>query len=106
MPLIKFITHDGDIREVDVEPGTTLMHAAVDNGIDAVVAECGGACSCATCHVYIDEGWAAKLQAAGEIESDMLDCVLQPAENSRLGCQVIVTEELDGIVVRLPESQF
>lgn len=106
MALVKFVTHDGDIREVHVEPGTSLMHAAVDNGIDAVVAECGGACSCATCHVYIDERWIGKLEGPGEIEKEMLDCVLEPADNSRLGCQVKVTEELDGIIVRLPESQF
>ena len=106
MPVVTFITHDGESREVKVEVGTTIMQAAVDNGIDAIVAECGGSCSCATCHCYIDEAWFEKAGSPGDIEKDMIDCALDPAETSRLSCQVTITDELDGLVVRLPESQF
>lgn len=106
MPVVKFITPDGDTREVEVEVGTSLMQAAVDNGIDQIVAECGGSCSCATCHCYIDEAWMDKVGSPSDMEKDMLDCVLEPKETSRLSCQVTVTEELDGLVVRLPEAQY
>ncbi|GAB3378734.1 (2Fe-2S)-binding protein [Spongiibacter taiwanensis] len=106
MPSIKFITHDGNEYDVEAESGTSVMQAALDNGIDAVLAECGGACSCATCHCYIDENWTDKVGAAEDIEKDMLSCVLDPQDNSRLSCQVKVTDELDGLVVRLPESQY
>lgn len=106
MPVVKFITPDGDTREVEVEVGTSLMQAAVDNGIDQIVAECGGSCSCATCHCYIDEAWMDEVGGPSDMEKDMLDCVLEPKETSRLSCQVTVTEELDGLVVRLPEAQY
>lgn len=106
MPVVKFVNHDGSSKEVHVTAGTTLMQAAMDNGIDGIIAECGGACSCATCHCYIDEAWQAKTGEAEEIEKDMLDCVLDPQPNSRLSCQVEVTDELDGIVVNLPENQY
>ena len=106
MPTIKFVTHDGNEQEVEAESGTTVMQAAMDNGIDAILAECGGACSCATCHCYVDEAWTDRMPEADEIEKDMLDCVLEPQDNSRLSCQITVTDELDGIVIRLPESQY
>ena len=106
MPKITFVNHDETTQEVEVAAGTNLMQAALDNGIDAIVAECGGACSCATCHVYIDDAWVSKVEPAGDVEVDMIDCVLDPAPNSRLGCQVVVGDDLDGLVVRLPASQF
>ncbi|MGB1906635.1 MAG: 2Fe-2S iron-sulfur cluster-binding protein [Spongiibacter sp.] len=106
MPLITFVSHDGEAKEVHVESGTNLMQAAVDNGVDGILGECGGVCSCATCHCYIDDAWVAKVPAAEDLEKDMLDCVLEPKDSSRLSCQVEVSDELDGIVVHLPESQF
>mgnify|MGYP000456786916 CR=1 FL=1 len=106
MPKIVFVSPNGDEQEVHVTIGTSIMQAAVDNGIDAIVAECGGACSCATCHVYIDETWLPKLVPRSDIESDMIECVIDPEPNSRLSCQIAIEDSLDGIVVRLPASQF
>ncbi len=106
MPLVTFITHDGDTHDVQVEAGTNVMQAAIDNGIDAILGECGGSGSCATCHCYIDERWYDKVGAPGDTEKAMIDCALEPMPTSRLGCQIVVTQALDGIVVRLPESQF
>ena len=105
MPTIKFVTHDGNEQEVEAESGTTVMQAAMDNGIDAILAECGGACSCATCHCYVDEAWTDRMPEADEIEKDMLDCVLEPQDNSRLSCQIEMTDALDGLAVRIaPED--
>ena len=106
MPVVTYISADGAINEVEVTSGTTVMQGAVDNMIDGIVAECGGSCSCATCHCYVDEGWQGKVPAASEMEKDMLECVLEPRDNSRLSCQITVTDELDGLVVNLPDSQF
>jgi len=106
MPQIKFVNHDGTVREVDATSGNSLMQAAVDNGIDEIVAECGGACSCATCHCYVDEAWVAKIPAADAIEKAMLDCVLEPKDNSRLSCQITMTDDLDGVTIHLPAAQY
>ena len=106
MPLVKFISHDGVEQEVHVATGTTVMHAAVDNGVSGILADCGGACSCATCHCYVDEEWLAKTGEADEVEAQMLDFVMEPQPNSRLSCQIVVNDGLDGLVVRLPKSQF
>jgi len=106
MPQITYISHDGNATEVDVPVGNSVMQGAVDNMIDGIVAECGGSCSCATCHCYVDEAWVSKLPPASGMEKDMLECVLEPRPNSRLSCQLEVTEDLDGLVVHLPESQF
>ncbi len=106
MPQVKFVEHDGSSYEVEVKAGTSVMQAAVDNMIDGIVGECGGSCSCATCHCYVDEAWVGKLPGPSGMERDMLECVLEPRANSRLSCQIKVTEELDGLVVHLPESQF
>lgn len=106
MPQITFINHDGSSHEVNVEAGTTVMQAALDNGIDGIIAECGGACSCATCHCYVDDAWMAKTGEPNDIEKDMLDCVLNPEANSRLSCQITVSDDMDGLVVRVPESQY
>ena len=106
MPIVKYINHDGTANEVEVPVGNSVMQGAVDNMLDGIIAECGGSCSCATCHCYIDEAWADKVSPASEMEKDMLECVLEPQDNSRLSCQINVTDELDGLVVKLPESQF
>lgn len=106
MPQVTFVSHDGAVTEVQAESGVSVMQAAVDNGVDGIIAECGGACSCATCHCYVDEAWVAKAGEPSEIEQDMLECVLDPQENSRLSCQITVSDELDGLVVKVPESQF
>ena len=105
MALIKYIQHNGNEYEVEVAEGNSVMQGAVDNGIDGILAECGGACSCATCHVYVDEAWLSKIPTADDMEEAMVECVLEPKDNSRLSCQIKVTAELDGLVVRLPESQ-
>ena len=106
MPLVRFISHDGYEQDVHVASGTSLMHAAVDNGVPGILAECGGACSCATCHCYVDEAWLGRLPEAGEVEAQMLDFVTDAEPTSRLSCQITVDDTLDGLVVRLPASQF
>ncbi len=106
MPSIKFINHDGSEADVHVASGTSVMQAAVDNGISGIVADCGGACSCATCHCYIDEAWMKKTGDADETEAQMLEFVMEPRPNSRLSCQIMVDDDLDGLVVRLPASQY
>ncbi|RUO79528.1 2Fe-2S iron-sulfur cluster-binding protein [Pseudidiomarina taiwanensis] len=98
-------THGGEY-EVDVPVGENLMQAAVDNMIDGILGECGGVMSCATCHCYVDPAWVDKLPAAAEFEEDMLDMAIDPQENSRLSCQIEMTEALDGIVIHLPARQF
>jgi len=108
MPVVKFVTHNGDVREVDATSGTSLMQVAVDNGIDEIVAECGGACSCATCHCYIDEAWTDKVGGpASQAELDMLENTAADVKpNSRLTRQIAVTPELDGLIVHMPEAQY
>ena len=106
MPLVKYIEADGREYEVDVAVGNTVMQGALDNMIDGILAECGGACSCATCHCYVDEAWMAKTGEASDMEKEMLDAVLEQKETSRLSCQIEVTSEMDGLVVHLPESQY
>jgi ferredoxin, 2Fe-2S len=106
MPLVKFISHDGEEQDVHVAVGTTVMHAAVDNGVTGILADCGGACSCATCHCYVDEQWLDKISEPDEVEVQMLDFLVDPQPNSRLSCQIVVEDELDGLVIRLPESQL
>ena len=107
MPLILFASHDGnEIREVIAESGVSLMRAAVDNGIDEILAECGGACSCATCHCYIDDRWLPGLEAPSTLESALLEAVMEPAHNSRLSCQITVEEAHEGMLVTLPARQL
>ncbi|MCB1421453.1 MAG: 2Fe-2S iron-sulfur cluster binding domain-containing protein [Nitratireductor sp.] len=105
MPKITYLTHDGKSHEVDAAVGTTVMENAIKNSVPGIEAECGGACACATCHVYVDEAWWEKTGEADIMEADMLDFAYEPKENSRLSCQIKVTEELDGLVVRIPEKQ-
>jgi 2Fe-2S ferredoxin len=106
MPKVTYIEHNGTEHEIDLPDGWTLMQGATLNGIDGIEGECGGSCGCATCHVYVDEAFLSKLDAPRENEEEMLECTVSPREsNSRLGCQIKVTPELDGIVVRMPEAQ-
>lgn len=106
MATITYIEHDGAEYRVELDPGTTLMQGAVGHGVSGIVGDCGGACSCATCHCYVDPAWLGKLDPPSETEEQMLECAIDPQDNSRLSCQIDVTEALDGLVVRLPESQF
>jgi len=106
MTKITFIQPSGVDIEVEATPGTSLMQAAMDNMVDGILADCGGSCSCATCHCYIQDTYYDKLPEPSATEESMLDFVVEPQDNSRLSCQVIVTEELDGMVVTLPTSQF
>jgi 2Fe-2S ferredoxin len=105
MPKIVFIEPGGARREITAPVGITLMEAARQHGIQGVVAQCGGACACATCHVYIDSAWAAKLEPREEMEEGMLETAWEPRESSRLSCQVHVTAELDGMQVTVPKQQ-
>jgi len=105
MPKVTYIEPNGATRVVEARVGTTVMEAAVDNGVVGIVAECGGACSCATCHVYVDAAWAAKLRPADSQEDGMLSCVLDRRETSRLSCQIVLTPALDGLVVRVADEQ-
>jgi 2Fe-2S ferredoxin len=106
MPKITYIQPDGSSQTIEAELGSSVMETAIDNDVEGIVAECGGACSCATCHVYVDPAWAERLEQPDAQEDGMLDCVLDRQPTSRLSCQIEVTEELDGLVVRVPESQL
>ena len=106
MPKITYIDHNGGKRVVDVPEDLTVMEGAVSNAIPGIDADCGGACACATCHVYVDPDWVDKLPPPEQAEIDMLDFAVGVQENSRLSCQIVITEDLDGLVVRTPESQF
>ena len=106
MPKITYIAFDGTETTVEAKEGMSVMQTAVNNGVDGIVAECGGACSCATCHVHVDHEWFDKLPEAQSMEKEMLDFVMSPQPTSRLSCQIKVTAELDGLVVNTPESQY
>jgi 2Fe-2S ferredoxin len=105
MARITFIQNDGTERVVEAEPGMTVMEAAVKNSIPGIAAECGGACACATCHVYVDEAWREKVGGPSPMEEDMLDFGYDVKPSSRLSCQIKVSDELDGLIVRTPERQ-
>lgn len=104
MPKITYIEANGETTVVDATTGATLMQTAVDNLVQGIVAECGGGCSCATCHVYIDE--QNLLQPPAEIEQELLGVLANSEPTSRLSCQIVITDDLDGLVVRVPESQY
>lgn len=106
MPRVIFVQADGTRSEVEALSGDSIMETAIDNDIPGIIAECGGACSCATCHVYVDEDFADKLPAPDPLEDGMLECVIERKPNSRLSCQIRVNDEIDGITVRVPESQL
>ena len=105
MAKITYITHGGDQYEVEAESGSTVMENAIRNGVPGIEAECGGACACATCHVYVDEAWAETVGGPEAMEEDMLDFAYEVQPTSRLSCQIRVRDELDGLVVRIPERQ-
>ncbi len=105
MAKITFIDHDGERRSVEAEPGSTVMEAAIKNDVPGIEAECGGACSGATCHVYVDEAWVEIVGGPQPMEEDMLDFAFEVKPNSRLSCQIKVTPALDGLVVTTPERQ-
>lgn len=105
MPRITFIEHDGTAHQVDATNGQSLMRAAVDNGVPGIDADCGGECACATCHVYVEPDWLARTGERSEMEQSMLSFAAVTQDNSRLSCQVAVSDALDGLVVRLPDGQ-
>ena len=105
MPKITYIEHDGKTHTIEVASGLSVMEGAVQNNIPGIDADCGGSMACATCHVYVKEEWFNKLPKKEEGEDDMLDMAFEPKTNSRLSCQLMVSDQLDGLVVNLPEKQ-
>ncbi|WP_028081000.1 2Fe-2S iron-sulfur cluster-binding protein [Solimonas soli] len=106
MPNILFIDHTGKEYRVQAEAGKNVMQIATENMVPGILGDCGGACSCATCHGYVDPAWLDKVDPKSEAEEMMLDGALNVESNSRLTCQIILTDALDGLVVRLPASQI
>ena len=106
MAKITFIQPDGSPQVVEADAGMTVMEAAKKNLIAGIEAECGGACSCATCHVYVDEAWREKVGPPSEMEEDMLDFAFDVRPSSRLSCQIKVSDALDGLILQVPEKQF
>jgi 2Fe-2S ferredoxin len=106
MPKIIYTQPDGTQQTIEAETGVTVMEAAKLNLVPGIEAECGGACACATCHVYVDPAWADKTGKPSEMEEDMLDFAFDVRDTSRLSCQIKLTDELDGLVVAVPERQF
>ena len=105
MAKIKYIEHNGNQHEIDVANGLSVMEGAIQNDIPGIDADCGGGMACATCHVYVKEDWFNKLPKKQEGEDDMLDQAFEPKKNSRLSCQIEVSDDLDGLIVNLPEKQ-
>ena len=105
MPKITYKTNDNKTYSVDVQNGLTVMEGAVQNDIPGIDADCGGGMSCATCHVYVNEEWLDKLPVKEDGEEDMLDMAFEPKKNSRLSCQLTVSDELDGLIVETPSKQ-
>ena len=106
MPNITFIDYQGESRTVDASNGDTVMEAATSNDIPGIDADCGGACACATCHIYISPDWTEVVGGPEELEAEMLEVAEEVKENSRLACQIHITDEMEGLVVTTPESQF
>ena len=106
MPKITFIQNDGQEVSATAVPGMTVMEAAIKQQVQGIDADCGGACACATCHVYIEPEWREKVGARNAMETDMLDFAIDVRENSRLSCQIKVTDALDGLRVKVPAKQF
>ena len=105
MTKITYIEHNGTNHTIDVQNGLTVMEGAVQNNIPGIDADCGGSMACATCHVYVKEDWFDKINKKNEGEDDMLDQAYEPKKNSRLSCQIIVSDDLNGLVVDMPEKQ-
>ena len=105
MPTITYIEHDGTQHNVTLDEGMSLMEGAVTNGVPGIDGDCGGACACATCHIFIDPDWIGRLETRSETETDMLELADGVTEASRLACQIKAADYLDGLTVHLPESQ-
>lgn len=105
MASITYILQDGTSRDVTVKIGQSVKDGAVDNLIPGIFGECGGACACATCHVYINDQWVDKVGPAGDVEKDILEFAEDVRENSRLSCQINISEDLDGLIVHVPDDQ-
>ena len=105
MAKVTYIEHSGQKHEIEVANGLTVMEGAVQNDIPGIDADCGGSMACATCHVYVNDEWYNKLDEKTEGEDDMIDQAYDPKKNSRLSCQITVSEKIEGLVVRLPEKQ-
>ena len=105
MPKVTYIDFQGNTKTIEVENGLTVMEGAIQNNIPGIDADCGGSMACATCHVYVEEKWFDKIKKAEEAEEDMIDMAFEPKKNSRLSCQIIISEELDGLTVTTPSKQ-
>ncbi len=105
MPKITYITHKDEKHTVEVQNGLTVMEGAVQNDIPGIDADCGGGMACATCHVYVNDKWFDKLPPKEDGEEDMLDMAFEPKKNSRLSCQIIISDELDGLIINIPSKQ-
>jgi len=105
MPRVTYVTRDGARHDFDVENGCSVMQGAINSNIEGIVAECGGACACATCHGYIDEAWMDEVPPMDDMENSMLDAAVDRRHNSRLTCQIEMSEELDGLIVHIAENE-
>tara|TARA_X000001036_G_scaffold349279_1_gene329759 strand:+ start:52 stop:372 length:321 start_codon:yes stop_codon:yes gene_type:complete len=105
MPKITFIDQKGLSKIIEIENGLTVMEGAVQNNVPGIDADCGGGMACATCHVYVEDSWFNKIQKAEDAEQDMIDMAYKPQKNSRLSCQIVVSDEIDGLTVTTPEKQ-
>ncbi|MCE3289130.1 MAG: 2Fe-2S ferredoxin [Caulobacter sp.] len=105
MAKITYVEHDGTEHTIEVKNGMSVMEGAIKNNVPGIDADCGGACACATCHVYVDAAWQGKTGEKSAMEESMLDFAENVEDNSRLSCQIKVSDDLDGLVVRMPESQ-
>ena len=105
MPKITYISHKSKKNTVEVPTGLSVMEGALQNNIEGIDADCGGSMACATCHVYVSENWLTKIEKIHDAEQDMLDMAYEPKKNSRLSCQIIVSEDLDGLEVMMPIKQ-
>jgi ferredoxin, 2Fe-2S len=105
LPKITFVEANGTTHETEAQNGSTVMETAIMNGVPGVIAECGGACTCATCHVYVDEAWTGIVGGPSMMEEDMLDFAFEVKPTSRLSCQIKVKDNLDGLIVRVPSRQ-
>ena len=106
MSKVTYVEFGGEQHVVEVQPGLSVMEGAVQNSVPGIAAICGGACACATCHVYIDEAWRSRTGARNELEESMLEMADDVQPNSRLACQIKMTDELDGLVVHMPDSDY
>ena len=105
MPKITYISNEGKKNTVEVDSGLSVMEGAIQNNVEGIDADCGGSMACATCHVYVEEKWLDRIPKAEEAEVDMIDMAFEPKKNSRLSCQIIVSDELNGLTVITPEKQ-